>query len=123
MVQDLTRFKLNEVELDEVDMMDANFSIKEMFCDEQRRVVYEIVESPGGSFEWVIPGESVLYVFKGRQRTENLDTGESVEITAGDVLVYPKNCNARVTILEPVKYLILRWDENGDVPDWPLKKK
>ena len=123
MVQDLTRFKLDDVQLDEVDMMDANFSIKEMFVDDKRRVVYEIVESPGGSFEWLIPGESVLYVLKGRQRSENLDTGKVEEITAGDLLIYPKNCNARVTILEPVKYLILRWDENGGVPDWPLKEQ
>lgn len=123
MVQDITRFKLQDVDLDEVDMMDANFSIKEMFVDDQRRVVYEIVESPGGSFEWRIPGESVLYVLKGRQLSENIDTGESAEITAGDILIYPKDCNARVTILEPVSYLILRWDENGGVPGWPVKAK
>ena len=123
MVQDLTRYKLADVPLDEVDMMDANFSIKELFVDDDRRVVYEMVESPGGSFEWRIPGESVLYVFKGRQRSENLETGESVEISAGDILIYPKDCYARVTILEPVSYLILRWDETGGVPGWPLKKK
>ena len=123
MVKHLTRFKLDDVQLDEVDMMDANFSIKEVFFDDKRRVVYEVVESPGGSFEWVIPGESVLYVLEGRQRSENLDTGTAEEITAGDLLIYPKDCNARVTILEPVKYLILRWDEKGGVPDWPLKEK
>ena len=122
MVQELTRFKLDDVKLDEVDMMDANFRINELFVDDQRRVVYEIVESPGGSFEWRIPGESVLYVFQGRQISENLDTGESAEITAGDILIYPKDCYARVTILEPVKYLILRWDANGGVPGWPIKK-
>jgi uncharacterized cupin superfamily protein len=123
MVQDLTRFKLDDVKLDEVDMMEANFSIKELFNDDERRVVYEIVESPGGSFEWTIPGESVLFVLKGRQRSENLDTGKSEEINAGDILIYPKDCNARVTILEPVRYLILRWDERGGVPGWPLKEK
>jgi|GEM_PF-1347776 len=123
MVDDLTRFKLEDVELDEVDMFEANFSIKEMFVDSDRRVVYEIVESPGGSFEWQIPGESVLFVLKGRQRSTNVDTGKSVEITTGDILIYPKDCNAKVEILEPVRYLILRWDERGGVPGWPIKGK
>ena len=122
MVQELTKFKLDEVKLDAVDMFEANISIKEMFADEKRRIVWEIIESDGGKFEWRIPGESMLYFFKGRERIENLDTGEVVEGTAGDVVIYPKECYARVEFLEPVRVLIVRWDENGSIPGWPLKQ-
>ena len=122
MVQELTKFKLDDVKLDAVDMFEANISIKEMFADEKRRLVWEIIDTDGGNFEWRIPGESMLYFFKGRERIENLDTGEVVEATAGDVVIYPKECYARVEFLEPTRALIVRWDEDGDIPGWPLKK-
>ena len=123
MVQDLTVFKLDETPLTPIHFFNTELAVNEIFVDDKRRIVMEIVEGEsGGVFEWRIPGESILYFFEGRERIENLDTGKTIEAEKGDVVIYPKGCNARATYLEPVRVLIVRWCEEGNVPGWPTKE-
>ena len=121
MPADLTVLKLHDVPLTPVNFFDADMHIGEIFVDDRRRVVYELVEVKSGSWQFRVPGESIVFFLDGRQVIENLDTGSRVEAGKGDVLIYPRDCHARVTYLEPVRALIVRWLPEGAVPAPPAR--
>ena len=122
MAEDLTVFKQDETVLTPIDFFETDLAVNEIFVDDKRRIVIEIVEGETGSFEWRIPGESILYFFKGRERIENLDTGTTIEAGKGDIVIYPKDCNTRATYLAPTRAMIVRWMPEGGVPGWPTKE-
>ena len=52
---------------------------------------------------WVFEGDETIYVIEGEVRIDFVESGETVELTAGDIGSFPKGVDAIWTFKKPFK--------------------